>query len=501
LKHGILFPTKGRVYMRRFQQAFSRASVRHAFMFSTALAAVLVGVGAAGAATGPVATIDSQPASVSSSTDATFGFSASDESATFACSLDWADPAPCSSPVTYGPLDDGVHRFQVQAVDALGTAGPAAETTWSIDTVPAPTVTATTLAGASDVSVLATPSATFSRPIDPMTVDPASFTLAPTGGLPVAASVEYDSLSNTATLVPSAPLASSTTYRAQLTTAVEAQGDLTPLASDVTWAFTTRAAPEIKKTSIAPNATGVSPFMHLELTFTRAMDPASFTTASLSLWRPDGTQVPATPYAEDSNTAELTTILPLNYSTTYTIRVSGVRAANGVPIVPVSWRFTVTSEMVSTRINVGSATAYRASDGAVWAPDQFFRSGVAETFAGRAITGTSDPALFRDHRRATSTIAPWIYNIPVPNGTYRVKLSFVELTKWARGQRIFSIDVYDTPGAYPDVYNLDIYREVGANAADVKSFDVTIADSTLTLRSIAYIDLPELAAIEIVPKS
>jgi hypothetical protein len=35
----------------------------------------------------------------------------------------------------------------------------------------------------------------------------------------------------------------------------------------------------------------------------------------------------------------------------------------------------------------------------------------------------------------------------------------------------------------------------------VKSFDVTIADSTLTLSSIAYVDVPELAAIEIVPKS
>jgi hypothetical protein len=59
----------------------------------------------------------------------------------------------------------------------------------------------------------------------------------------------------------------------------------------------------------------------------------------------------------------------------------------------------------------------------------------------------------------------------------------------------------DRPGAYPDLYNLDIYREVGANAADVKSFDVTVADSTLTLGSIAYVDVPELEAIEIVPKS
>jgi hypothetical protein len=363
----------------------------------------------------------------------------------------------------------------------------------------APTVLATTPDGAGSGSVLARPSATFSRGVDPTTVNATNFTLTTSAGSPVAARVAYDVLSQTATLTPSTPLEAATTYRARLTTGIEAEGDLTPLAGDVSWSFTTTAAPEVKTTSIAPDATDVSPYAGLALTFTRAMDPSSFTTATLSMWRPDGTQVPASPcYDLASGIAMLTPVLPLNYGTAYTIRLSGLRAANGVPIVPVSWRFTVTTAMISKRINVGAASSYRASDGSLWEADQFFRSGVAETFAGRAISGTPDPALFRDQRRATSSLAPWVYNIPVPNGTYRVNFYFVELTKWARGQRVFSIDIFDTPGI--DVYNLDVYREVGANAADVKSFDVTIADSTLTLRSIAYIDVPTLAAIEIVPK-
>jgi hypothetical protein len=570
--------------MRQFQQAVSGASVRHWLVFSTVVVAVLVGVGVAAGATGPAATIDSQPSSLSNLTKATFSFSTTEQGSGFACSLDGAEFAPCTSPAAYdGSLADGAHEFQVQALDALGNSGPVAGASWSIDTVapdttvetgpattdaatatfgfssteagssfqcsldgaaysacpspqsytgllegnhtlrakaidaagnadaiPAswawtvaatPTVTAKTLDGANGVSVLARPSATFSRAIDPMTLNTATFKLTSSAGSAVAASVAYDPLSKTATLVPSTELAASTSYRAELTTAVEAEGDLTPLASAVAWTFTTTAAPEVKTSSIAPGATGVSPYAGLVLTFTRTMDPLSFTTASLSLWRPDGTQVTALPsYDTATNTAILTPIFPLNYSTTYTIKLSGLRAANGLAIVPISWRFTITGTMISKRINAGSATAYKAIDGDVWEADQSYRNGVAESFPDRTISGTSDPSLFRDHRRASSSYAPWVYNIPIPNGAYRVNLYFVELTKSACRQRVFSLDIVDTLSVYPDVYNLDIFREVGANAVDVKSFDVTITDGTLSMRSIVSIDVPEIAAIEIVPK-
>lgn len=497
--------------MRRLHQA----AMRNRLGFTAALAAlfVLAGIGAGGTAAatyldfdlgGPTAQIDSQPASPSSSQSATFAFSAAAEGSTFTCSLDGAEFAPCTSPTTYdGPLEDGSHQFQVQATDALGNAGPVTVTGWTIESISPPVVIAETPADpATGVSVLAKPTATFSRSMDPATVA-TSFTVAPIGGLPVAADVSYDELAKTATLRPRAQLASSTTYRVQLTGGAKAEGDLTPLESAVAWTFTTTGLPEAKSVSPGPGATGVSPLTNVAVSFTRAMDPWSFTTTNFSLWRPNGTQVSASPsYDATKRTAYLTPTLPLNYSTTYTVRLIGARSAEGVPLAPMTWSFTTTGTMISRRINAGATSDYVSRNGDVWEADSlvFVRGGLAESFPGRAISGTYEDELFRDHRRASSSTASWLYNIPMPNGTYRVNLYFVELTKWARGQRVFSVDIMDTP-AYPDVYNLDIYKEVGANAAYVRSFDVTIADSNLTVRSLAYIDLPEIAAIEIVPRS
>ena len=230
---------------------------------------------------------------------------------------------------------------------------------------------------------------------------------------------------------------------------------------------------------------------------------SSFTTGTFTLWRPDNTQVPAVPsYNSATNTATITPTLPLSYLTTYTVKLTtAVMDSNSVPLAaPVSWTFTTTGTMISKRIKAGATSSYTDTNGNTWLADANYKNGLTESFPTRAITGTNDPTLFRADRYGSSLTAVWSYNIPIPNGTYDVKLYFVELTKAAIGQRVFSVDITDT-ALNPDISNLDIYKEVGANAADVKTFtDVAIADSTLTLRPIAVTDLPEIAAIEIIPK-
>jgi hypothetical protein len=54
---------------------------------------------------------------------ASFAFAAS-EAATFECSLDAAEFAACSSPVSYTALADGGHTFAVRATDAAGNVDP-----------------------------------------------------------------------------------------------------------------------------------------------------------------------------------------------------------------------------------------------------------------------------------------------------------------------------------------------------------------------------------------
>jgi PKD repeat protein len=89
----------------------------------------------AGADTTPPDTfIDSGPSGTTTSTSATFTFSASEPS-TFACDLDGGGFAPCSSPKSYSGLSATNHTFQVRATDTATNPDPTPATrTWTVGT-------------------------------------------------------------------------------------------------------------------------------------------------------------------------------------------------------------------------------------------------------------------------------------------------------------------------------------------------------------------------------
>ncbi|HEX3805677.1 MAG TPA: Ig-like domain-containing protein [Gaiellaceae bacterium] len=93
----------------------------------------------------PIASIDSAPANPSTSTSATFDYSADDSNATFECSLDGAAYATCpgtgSGESGYTGLTTGSHTFDVRAKSITAT-GPAAHDAWIVDTT-SPTATLT----------------------------------------------------------------------------------------------------------------------------------------------------------------------------------------------------------------------------------------------------------------------------------------------------------------------------------------------------------------------
>jgi alpha-galactosidase len=106
-------------------------------------------------------------------------------------------------------------------------------------------VTATTPANAATgVARSVKPSATFSEAIDATTLTSTTFTLSPSGGSAVAATVSYDATSRTATLSPSSTLAAATTYTARVKGGSTGVADLAGnrLAADATWSFTTASA-------------------------------------------------------------------------------------------------------------------------------------------------------------------------------------------------------------------------------------------------------------------
>lgn len=85
----------------------------------------------------PDSSIGAGPAGSTSSTGASFGFSATGGATGFECKLDAGAWEPCTSGKSYSGLAHGEHTFSVRAVDAAGNVedSPAART-WTVDLIP-----------------------------------------------------------------------------------------------------------------------------------------------------------------------------------------------------------------------------------------------------------------------------------------------------------------------------------------------------------------------------
>jgi len=95
--------------------------------------------GGGGGVTAPTVTLTSGPASSTTSTGASFGWTTSGTVSTTTCSLDNATAVACSSPRTYAGLATGAHSFRVTVANSAGSAS--ASYSWTVTTT-TPTATA-----------------------------------------------------------------------------------------------------------------------------------------------------------------------------------------------------------------------------------------------------------------------------------------------------------------------------------------------------------------------
>jgi hypothetical protein len=112
----------------------------------------------------PDTTITANPPASTTSTSASFSFTASPAAgATFQCSLDGAAYATCVSPVNYTGLSVASHTFNVRSVNATGTDPSPATWTWAVTmTVPDTTITSpapSTTSTSASFTFTATPAA------------------------------------------------------------------------------------------------------------------------------------------------------------------------------------------------------------------------------------------------------------------------------------------------------------------------------------------------------
>src|SRR2546426_5574551 len=273
----------------------------------------------------PTATITSHPPTPTNIKTPTFAFT-SNTGTTFRCSLSLtAAPAfvPCASPFTFPPQLDGTFTFTVVAIDAGLNPSLPATFTFTIDTVP-PVVTLTATPPA--LTTVNTPSFSFTASKTPVTFQ-------------CSLSTGVDAF---------APCTSPIAYAAQPDGVYTFKVIATDLAGNVSapaiFTFTISTRPIVTLQTPTPNSIGLPLNSTGSATFSRALNPATVTTASFSL-RAAGAaaDVPATVTLNATNTiATLTPTALLVPGTVYTATIAATVAdpTGATLAAPVIWSFT-----------------------------------------------------------------------------------------------------------------------------------------------------------------
>jgi len=183
----------------------------------------------------------------------------------------------------------------------------------------------------------------FDEPMDPTTLNVATFTLSQPDGTLVDGMVSYTG--TTAVFTPTSPLFAFTTYTARISTAVTDLGG-TPLAADYVWTFSTgdtlaATIPQVVFTNPADNDVRVSLTTSIDIAFSEVMAPTTITTDNIVVTDQDGSVVPGT-LTYMAYMVIFTPSAHLAPGVTYTVTVgSGVKDLEGLSLTaPYSISFT-----------------------------------------------------------------------------------------------------------------------------------------------------------------
>jgi hypothetical protein len=136
----------------------------------------------------------------------------------------------------------------------------------------------------------------------------------------------------------------------------------------------------------------------------------------------------------------------------------------------------------------GSAVTFNGQN---WLADQNF-SGGSSYSTTNPIGLTTNDAVYQKERYGKT----FNYAIPVPNGTYTLRLHFAEIYWSSAGQRVFNINVESGKAI---LNNFDIYAKAGLNNAYVEQIEpLSITDGTLNIAFTTVTDNAKISGIEIV---
>lgn len=141
----------------------------------------------------------------------------------------------------------------------------------------------------------------------------------------------------------------------------------------------------------------------------------------------------------------------------------------------------------SYNIDVGSSTETKINGSTAYTADKYFKGGTALKIAKTTTTAGSYSKLFDTVRWGMSG-----YDLPVANGSYDVKLRFIE-DRWDKaGQRVFDVKAEGKTLAS----NFDIFKEAGGAYKPLeRTWRVTVTDGTLNLGFTNKVDNASIASI------
>eukprot|EP00170_Pyropia_yezoensis_P000709 contig_3369_g710 len=122
---------------------------------------------------------------------------------------------------------------------------------------------------------------------------------------------------------------------------------------------------------------------------------------------------------------------------------------------------------------------------------------IAKTFNG-PVAGS--PAALYNSFRFVQASGTFSYAIPVASaGDYTVKLHFAEVWSGAQetGKRVFSVALEGVPA----LTDYDIFADVGANVATVKTFTSSVTDGALNIVFSSVVQNAVVMAIEVAPSA
>ena len=208
--------------------------------------------------------------------------------------------------------------------------------------------------------------ATFSKAMNPASINSGTFTLTGPGTTAVAGTVSYDAASNTAIFTPSSALAFSTLYTATITTGATDVFGLS-LATNYVWSFTTGTTtcltgpPTVISVAPPTGSNGICPSTVVVATFSEAMNPSTINGTTFTLTGPGTTAVPAAvTYDAPSHVATLTPTNPLALSTLYTATITtGAQNLFGDPLANnFVWTFTTSATACLGGVPLGTACSF-----------------------------------------------------------------------------------------------------------------------------------------------